>query len=126
MKALSDVIVHVVERGEDRRSSIPKDQPIIFAPDKHLGALRREADRPRRWSLWQGTCIVHETFSERKIIELLERHPGAELIAHPECEEPVLRHADFIGSTTGLLKYADDVAGARRSSSRPRRASCTR
>ena len=61
--------------------------------------------------LWQGTCIVHETFSEKKIIELLMRNPGAELIAHPECEEPVLRHAKFIGSTTALLKYAVLVAG---------------
>jgi quinolinate synthase len=56
--------------------------------------------------VWQGTCIVHETFSEKKIIELMMRHPDAELIAHPECEEPVLRHARYIGSTTGLIKYA--------------------
>ena len=56
--------------------------------------------------VWQGTCIVHETFSEKKILDLLMRNPGAELIAHPECEEPVLRHAQYIGSTTGLIKYA--------------------
>jgi quinolinate synthase len=56
--------------------------------------------------VWPGTCIVHETFSEKKILELLVQHPGAELIAHPECEEPVLRHAKFIGSTTALVKYA--------------------
>ena len=56
--------------------------------------------------VWQGTCIVHETFSEKKIIDLLLRNPGAELIAHPECEEPVLRHAKYVGSTTGLIKYA--------------------
>ena len=57
-------------------------------------------------TLWQGSCIVHETFSERKLVGLFERHPGAEVIAHPECEDPILRHAQFIGSTTALLKYA--------------------
>ena len=57
-------------------------------------------------TLWQGSCIVHETFSERKLIGLFERHPDAELIAHPECEDPILRRAHFIGSTTALLKYA--------------------
>jgi quinolinate synthase len=56
--------------------------------------------------VWPGTCIVHETFSEKKIVELLVEHPGAELIAHPECEEAILRHATFVGSTTGLVKYA--------------------
>jgi quinolinate synthase len=56
--------------------------------------------------VWQGTCIVHETFSEKKILDLLLRNPGSELIAHPECEEPILRHARFVGSTTALVKYA--------------------
>jgi quinolinate synthase len=104
VKAMSDVIctssnaVKIVE-------SFPKDQPLIFAPDKHLGRFVMK-QTGRDLVLWQGTCIVHETFSEKKIVELLLRHPGAELIAHPECEESVLRHAKFIGSTTALLKYA--------------------
>jgi quinolinate synthase len=104
VKAMSDVIctssnaVKIVQ-------SFPKDQPLIFAPDKHLGRYVMK-QTGRDLVLWQGTCIVHETFSEKKIIELLMRNPGAELIAHPECEESVLRHAKFIGSTTALLKYA--------------------
>jgi quinolinate synthase len=104
VKAMSDVIctssnaVHIVKQ-------IPEGQPIVFAPDKHLGRFVAK-QTGRDLVLWQGTCIVHETFSEKKIIELLVRHPAAELIAHPECEEPILRHAKFIGSTTALLKYA--------------------
>jgi quinolinate synthase len=104
VKAMSDVIctssnaVKIVEQ-------IPRDQPIVFAPDQHLGRFVMK-QTGRDMVLWQGTCVVHETFSEKKIIDLLLRHPGAELIAHPECEEPVLRHAKFIGSTTALLKYA--------------------
>jgi quinolinate synthase len=104
VKAMSDVIctssnaVRIVEQ-------IPKEQPIVFAPDRHLGRFVMKKTG-REMVLWEGACIVHETFSEKKIIELLVRHPGAELIAHPECEEPVLRHAAFVGSTTALLKYA--------------------
>jgi quinolinate synthase len=104
VKAMSDVIctssnaVKIVE-------GLPKGRPIVFAPDKHLGRYVMN-QTGRDLVLWPGTCIVHETFSEKKIIELLLRHPGAELIAHPECEEPVLRHAAFVGSTTALLKYA--------------------
>jgi quinolinate synthase len=104
VKAMSDVIctssnaVHIVKQ-------IPKETPIVFAPDQHLGRfVMKQAGR--EMVLWPGSCIVHETFSEKKIIELMLRHPDAELIAHPECEEPVLRHARFIGSTTALLKYA--------------------
>ena len=86
---------------------IPRDQPILFAPDKNLGAwLAKELDRPM--DLWPGTCIVHETFSEKKIIALKIKHPAAELIAHPECEEAVLRHADFIGSTAKLLQRVSE------------------
>jgi quinolinate synthase len=104
VKAMSDVIctssnaVHIVEQ-------IPKGQPVVFAPDRHLGRFVMKKTG-RELALWEGACIVHETFSEQKIIELLVRHPGAELIAHPECEETVLRHAAFVGSTTALLKYA--------------------
>jgi quinolinate synthase len=104
VKAMSDVIVtssnavRIIEQ-------IPRDQPIVFAPDKHLGRFVMEKTG-RNLELWQGTCIVHETFSEKKILELLVQHSGAELIAHPECEESVLRHAKFIGSTTALVKHA--------------------
>ena len=84
--------------------AIPRDQPILFAPDKNLGAwLARECDR--EMLLWQGTCIVHETFSERKLIELKSRHPQAKVVAHPECEQEILRHADHVGSTFSLLEY---------------------
>src|SRR5262249_52328235 len=84
--------------------SLPDDKEILFAPDKNLGRwLIEKTGRDMR--LWQGSCIVHETFSYRRIVELRERHPEAKLIAHPECEEPILRMADFIGSTTALLKF---------------------
>ena len=103
IKALSDIICtssnasYIVE-------SVPKDQPIIFAPDKNLGAwLIKKTGRDM--ILWNGACMVHEIFSLEKIMKLRIRHPNAKLIAHPECEESVLRIADFVGSTTGLLKY---------------------
>jgi quinolinate synthase len=104
VKAMSDVIV-TSSNAVKIVEQIPKDQPIIFAPDKHLARYVMK-QTGRDMVVWQGTCIVHETFSEKKIIDLLMRNPGAELIAHPECEEPVLRHAKYIGSTTGLIKYA--------------------
>jgi quinolinate synthase len=75
--------------------------------------------------LWPGTCIVHEQFSVKKIVQLRERHPNARLIAHPECEEPVLRMADFIGSTAALLKYVETERRIPNSSSPPSPASCT-
>lgn len=86
-------------------NSIPKDQKIIFAPDKNLGRYVMQ-QTGRDMVLWQGACIVHETFSEKKLLQLKMQHPDAEVIAHPECEEPVLRQADFIGSTTALLNYS--------------------
>ncbi len=110
VKAMSDVIV-TSSNAVKIVEQIPKDKPIIFAPDKHLGRFVMK-QTGRDMVLWQGTCIVHETFSERKIIELLVRNPGAELIAHPECEEPVLRHAKFVGSTTALIKYAVTCAAS--------------
>lgn len=103
IKAMSDIIctssnaVRIVEQ-------IPEDQPIIFAPDRNLGRYVM-AQTGRDLVLWQGSCIVHETFSEKKLIQLRMEYPHAKVIAHPECEEPVLRHADFIGSTTALLNY---------------------
>jgi quinolinate synthase len=104
IKALSDIIctssnvVKIVNQ-------IPKNQPIIFAPDKNLGRYVME-QTGRDMVLWDGSCIVHETFSEKKIVQLKIQHPQAEILAHPECETSVLRHADYIGSTTALLKYS--------------------
>jgi quinolinate synthase len=83
---------------------IPADQPIIFAPDRNLGKYVMQ-QTGRHMVLWQGSCMVHETFSEKKMIQLKVQHPDAEVIAHPECETTVLRHADYIGSTTALLNY---------------------
>jgi quinolinate synthase len=84
--------------------SIPADKEIIFAPDKNLGAyLIKKTGRDM--ILWNGACMVHEIFSQEKITKLRERHPKAKFIAHPECEAKLLEHADYIGSTTGLLKY---------------------
>ena len=103
IKAMSDIIctssnaVKIVQQ-------IPEDRPIIFAPDKNLGRYVME-QTGRDLVLWQGSCIVHETFSEKKIIQLQVQHPEAEIIAHPECEPSVLRHAKYVGSTTALLKY---------------------
>ncbi|MEQ1745032.1 MAG: quinolinate synthase NadA [Saprospiraceae bacterium] len=84
--------------------SIPKDRPIIFAPDKNLGAyLVKKTGRDML--LWNGACMVHEIFSHERIVKLKNRHPNAKFIAHPECEAHILDMADYIGSTTGLLKY---------------------
>ncbi len=104
VKAMSDVIV-TSSNAVKIVEQIPKDTPIIFAPDKHLARFVQK-QTGRDMVVWQGTCIVHETFSERKILDLILRNPGAELIAHPECEESILRHAKYVGSTTGLIKYA--------------------
>src|SRR6201989_663688 len=104
VKALSDIIC-TSSNAEKIVESIPKDQKIIFAPDRNLGAyLVRKTGRDM--VLWDGACIVHELFSLEKITRLKVRYPNAKLIAHPECEEPILRIADFIGSTTALLKYS--------------------
>ncbi len=103
IKALSDIICTSSNAVELVRQ-IPEDQPIIFAPDQNLGRYVI-AQTGRDMVLWQGSCIVHETFSERKLLELKVEHPTAEIIAHPECEAAVLRHAHYIGSTTALLTY---------------------
>jgi quinolinate synthase len=104
IKAMSDIICTSSNAVAIVRQ-VPADQPIIFAPDRNLGRYVME-QTGRDMLLWQGSCIVHETFSEKRIVELRMEHPQAEVIAHPECEPPVLRHADYIGSTTALLKYA--------------------
>ena len=103
IKALSDVIC-TSSNAKIVVESFPKEQPIIFAPDKNLGAYINKVTG-RNMVLWNGTCMVHEIFSLEKITKLKVRHPDAKLIAHPECEDAVLRIADFIGSTTGLLKF---------------------
>lgn len=86
-------------------NALPKDRGIIFAPDKNLGRYVMQ-QTGRDMVLWQGACVVHETFSEKKLLQLKMEHPDAEVIAHPECEPPVLAQANFIGSTTALLNYA--------------------
>lgn len=103
VKAASDIIC-TSSNAEKIIRQIPEDKPIFFAPDRNLGRflIRRTG---RDMLLWNGSCIVHETFSLRKIIQLQLEHPKAELIAHPECEEPILEKARYIGSTSGLLKY---------------------
>ena len=104
IKALSDVIC-TSSNAKIIVESFPKDQPIIFAPDKNLGAYINKVTG-RNMLLWNGACMVHEIFSLEKITKLKVRHPNAKLISHPECEDPILRISDFIGSTTGLLKYS--------------------
>lgn len=104
IKAMSDIICTSSNAVKIVRQ-IPEDQPIIFAPDQNLGRYVI-AQTGRDLVLWQGACIVHENFSEKKIIQLKIEYPGAEVIAHPECEPSVLRHADYIGSTTALLKHS--------------------
>jgi len=103
VKALSDIIC-TSSNAEKLIMQIPAGTPILFSPDKNLGAwLRKKTGRDML--LWNGSCIVHETFSERKILALQLEHPAAEIIAHPECEESLLARASYIGSTSALLKY---------------------
>lgn len=106
IKAMSDIIC-TSSNAVKIVTQISPDQPIIFAPDRNLGRYVIE-QTGRDMLLWQGSCIVHETFSEKKIVQLQVSHPQAEIIAHPECEESVLRHADYIGSTAALLKYCQE------------------
>ena len=103
IKALSDIIC-TSSNAQKIVESLPPDQPVIFAPDKNLGAYINKKTG-RNMKLWNGACMVHEIFSLEKIIKLKIRHPKAKVIAHPECEAPVLEISDFIGSTTGLLKF---------------------
>lgn len=105
IKALSDIIC-TSSNAEKIIESVPKDQPIIFAPDKNLGAYLNKKSG-RNMLLWNGACMVHEIFSLEKITKLKIRHPKAKLISHPECEDPILRVSDYIGSTTQLLKYTE-------------------
>src|ERR1041385_1296381 len=104
VKALSDVIC--TSSNAVKIVKALGDQKVVFAPDRHLGAfVAKQANRPDL-VCWEGTCIVHETFSERRLLELMAQHPEAEVIAHPECHEGILRHASFIASTSGLIDRA--------------------
>ncbi len=109
VKALTDIIV-TSTNAEKIIRQIPQDQPIIFAPDKYLGEyLARKTGRDM--VLWDGTCIVHENFSEKEVIKLKTNHTGAKIIAHPECPEHLLGYADHIGSTSSLLNYVEKNDG---------------
>ncbi len=103
IKALSDIIC-TSSNAKKIVDSLPGDQKIIFAPDKNLGAYINKMTG-RNMLLWNGSCMVHEIFSLQKIMRLKERNPDAKIIAHPECEDHVLRIADYVGSTTNMLKY---------------------
>ncbi|MBI3501060.1 MAG: quinolinate synthase NadA [Bacteroidetes bacterium] len=103
IKALSDIIC-TSTNAQKIVESLPKEQKIIFAPDKNLGKFI-EKQTGREMILWDGSCMVHEIFSLKKILQLKEQHPDAKFIAHPECEESILKIADYIGSTTGLLNF---------------------
>jgi len=103
-KAQSDIIC-TSSNAEHIVSQIPVDQPIIFAPDRNLGGyINRKLGR--NMVLWDGVCIVHQTFSEQKLVRLKARYAGVPVLAHPECDAPILRHADFIGSTSQIRSYA--------------------
>lgn len=104
IKAMSDIIC-TSSNAVELTNKIPAERPIIFAPDRNLGRYVMQ-QTGRDLLLWEGACIVHENFSEKRLLELQLQHPNAEIIAHPECEEPLLRHAQFIGSTTALLKHS--------------------
>jgi quinolinate synthase len=104
IKALSDLIC-TSGNAQKMINCLPKDQKIIFAPDKNLGAYINK-QTGRDMILWNGACMVHEIFSVEKITKLKERHPNALILAHPECEEFLLNIADFIGSTTQILNYS--------------------
>jgi quinolinate synthase len=109
IKALSDIIC-TSSNARQIVESLPEDQKIIFAPDKNLGAYINKKTG-RNMVLWNGACMVHEIFSREKITRLKVRHPNAKVIAHPECEDVVLQLADFIGSTTQLLKFTEKDEG---------------
>ncbi|MFA7588162.1 MAG: quinolinate synthase NadA [Novosphingobium sp.] len=109
VKALSDIIV-TSSSAETILSQIPPEQKIIFGPDRHLGGyLSRKFNR--EMLLWPGVCIVHEAFSETELLKLKAQHPGAPVAAHPECPPAIIDHADYVGSTSGILNYAKTMPG---------------
>ncbi len=104
VKALSDVIC-TSSNAEKIVRALPADRPIIFAPDRHLGRFVAKKTG-RDLILWDGSCMVHELFSEKALVQLMTRHPDAQVLAHPECDEAVLSHAHYVGSTTGIIDAA--------------------
>jgi quinolinate synthase len=109
VKALSDIIV-TSSSAEKILAQLPMDQKIIFGPDKHLGGYIARLTG-RDMLLWPGVCIVHEAFSETELVKLKAQHPGAPVAAHPECPPHIIDHADYVGSTSGILQYAKDMPG---------------
>ncbi len=109
VKALSDVIV-TSSSAETILAQLPRDQKIIFGPDRNLGGyLQRKTGR--ELLLWPGVCIVHEAFSETELLKLKAQYPGAPVAAHPECPAVILDHADYVGSTRGILEFANAMPG---------------
>ena len=109
VKALSDVIV-TSSSAETILAQLPRDQKIIFGPDRNLGGyLQRKTGR--EMLLWPGVCIVHEAFSETELMKLKAHQPGAPVAAHPECPAVILDHADYVGSTRGILEFANAMPG---------------
>ncbi len=109
VKALSDIIV-TSSSAETILAKLPKDQKIIFGPDKHLGGyLNRKMGRDML--LWPGVCIVHESFSETELLKLKAQYPGVPVAAHPECPPAIIDHSDYVGSTSGILTYAKNMPG---------------
>ena len=109
VKALSDIIV-TSSSAETIISQIPEDQKIIFGPDRHLGGyMSRKFNR--EMLLWPGVCIVHEAFSETELLKLKQQHPDAPIAAHPECPPTIVDHADYVGSTSGILQFASTFEG---------------
>src|SRR5215469_14547646 len=104
VKALSDIIC-TSSNAEKIIRQIPSEQSILFAPDQHLGRFLMKKTG-REMILWPGSCMVHEMFSEKSLVQLRERHPKALVLAHPECSDSILRHANYVGSTTGILNFA--------------------
>lgn len=109
VKALSDIIV-TSTNAEAIINQIPREQKILFAPDKYLGGYLAKKYN-REMLLWDGSCMVHERFSEQELVKLKVRYPEAKVIAHPECPEALVRHADHVGSTSSLLNYTEQNPG---------------
>ncbi|MFO0389237.1 MAG: quinolinate synthase NadA [Alphaproteobacteria bacterium] len=110
VKALSDIIV-TSSNAESIINQLPQDEQIIFAPDKYLGDYLNKKTG-RNMLLWNGTCMVHERFSEQELVKLKTRYPNAYIIAHPECPAALLQYAKHIGSTSSLIRYTEQHAGA--------------
>jgi quinolinate synthase len=105
VKAESDIIC-TSRNAVDVVNSIPAEKTVLFLPDRNLGAYVQKQTGRENMKIWQGSCIVHATFPERRLLEAMDAHPEAVVIAHPECPENVLKHAEFIGSTTALIDFA--------------------